>query len=621
MCGIAGLISFDGNVNSELIGVMLDTMVHRGPDDSGVYADISSTLSVYLGQCRLSILDLSSAGHQPMPNEDKSIWIVFNGEIYNFLELKEQLLTQGHQFSSNTDTEVIVHLYEEYGLECVNLLRGMFAFAIWDKKLRRVFIARDRLGKKPLYYAQTHKGLYFSSEIQALYPIQDIARNLDLIALDHYFAHSYIPSPLSIYKEIRKLPPATTMLVENGNVKISKYWSLDYTPKLDISFSEAKDHLFALLEEAVRIRLCSDVPLGCFLSGGTDSSTVVALMSRLSVTPVKTFSIGFAEKKYDETHYARIVASHYKTEHHEFRVEPSSIDILPDLVRHFGEPFADSSALPTLYLSSMTRKYVTVALNGDGGDESFGGYNWYQTASFLSSISAYCPKVLAKILCRHVPRGSASRKVRRVFELLALNNATRFCNLRTEMHRPLRHSMYSIDMLMQIDAAVDSYLSSLFEMCSGAELLDKMLYTDVMSYLPEELLVKVDRATMAYSLEARSPLLDHKLMEFVGRLPSSFKIHNGCKKHILQDTVAHLFPDGFLERPKMGFSVPLQAWFRGELKLYIRQRLLDGKLATCGLFNARFLHQVANDQVPGVRDTGWLIWRLLILAEWMEINT
>lgn len=621
MCGIAGSIAFSqpGGARASVVK-MLSSMLHRGPDDYGIHEDSTAFPSAVLGHRRLSILDLTDAGHQPMGNEDGTAWIVFNGEIYNYKELRAGLLEKGHSFSSATDTETILHLYEEYGSECVTFLRGMFAFAIWDCTKRSLFLARDRLGKKPLYYAKHAGGLYFSSEIQALYPMQDVGKKLNLTALDLYFTHSYIPAPHSIYHEIKKLPPASTMLMRNGRITINKYWSLDYAPKLDISYSEAKRELLSYLEDATRIRLRSDVPLGCFLSGGVDSSAIVAMMARCSTDRVKTFSIGFPEKEFDETSYAKTVAAYYNTDHHEFIVEPRSVEVLPELIRHYGEPYADSSALPTWYLSAMTRKHVTVALNGDGGDELFAGYNWYKSGMRLAILSRFAPNVVTEFLQRLTPACSAGkiRQIKRLLQLLTKDHAHRFADLRTEIKAPIRQELYAGDLLSELYEKREDYLVSLYEQCCAADELDRMLNTDVMSYLPEELLVKVDRATMAHSLEARSPLLDQHLWEFVAKLPSSFKLKGGKKKHIFIDSVSSLFPDGFLNRPKMGFSVPLHSWFQGDLKGYIDDRIFFGKMASSGYFNMSYIRRIVDNQVPEIRDTGGLIWRILIFAEWME---
>ena len=620
MCGFAGYLSFQLPARRSTVEKMLKEMVHRGPDDYGIHEDALAFPHIVLGHRRLSILDLSQAGHQPMANEDGTLWIVFNGEIYNYLELRKDLVARGHKFHSETDTETILHLYEEHGTECVSYLRGMFAFAIWDSKNRDLFLARDRVGKKPIYYAQVPGGFFFASEIHALFPVDKIGRTLDLVALDLYFAYSYIPSPYSIFQEIRKLPPACTLVVQSGGFFVRQYWSLDFSPKLEISFSEAKEQLLSHLEESTRIRLRSDVPLGCFLSGGVDSSSIVAMMARCSTSRIKTFSIGFPEKEYDETSYARTISSLYDTEHHECIVEPLSIEVLPELVRHYGEPFADSSALPSWYLSELTARHVTVVLNGDGGDEAFAGYNKYYDGLRLETLSRVLPQSLARSanrLIRLLP-GKKADKIRFMLHLLSLNPAERFAELRTEIKSSVRRSLYSSEVQEERENAVKNYLASLYARAKGEGALDRMLYTDTFSYLPEELLVKMDRATMAHSLEARSPLLDHRLLEFAARLPSKYKISGKAKKHILVEAVSPLFPEGFLNRPKMGFCVPLHAWFRGKLNGYVQDRILHGKMASSGLFQLSFLHRVLADRVPSLANSSGLIWRLLILAEWFE---
>jgi asparagine synthase (glutamine-hydrolysing) len=624
MCGIAGQISFNKPVEPEQLKLMLSALIHRGPDDEGLYITNQESLpSVGLGHRRLSIIDLSPLGHQPMSNEDATVWIVFNGEIYNFKRLRHDLEEKGHVFRSYTDTEVIIHLYEEYDTSCLQLMRGMFAFALWDEREKRLFIARDRVGKKPLYYAETAQGFYFASEINALFDVPSIKRDLDYGALDLYMTNSYIPSPLTILKEVKKLPPAHFLIYENGGIRIERYWELHFTPKLDFSFYEAKRLVQEKLEEATAIRLFSDVPLGCFLSGGVDSSTVVALMSGLSNKPVKTFSIGFAESAFDERPYARTVAERYNTEHHEFLVTPNAVEILPELVRHYGEPFADSSALPTWYLSKMTKEHVTVALNGDGGDELFAGYNWYATGAMLARAAGICPQSVAAIvrylLGRH-PQGSILRKCSRFFDLLGKIPAARFADLRTEIKADFKGKLYSPELAQNLRSAPESYLENSYNQGVGTDDLDRMLYTDTMTYLPEDLMVKVDRATMAHSLEARSPFLDHELMEFVASLPSDFKINKHGSKYILKEAVKDFFPQGFFDRPKMGFSVPLSTWFKGDWNSYVFDKLYRGALKDTSLFNTKVIKEILVESGGnGYNDSSSLIWRLLILAEWFEL--
>jgi asparagine synthase (glutamine-hydrolysing) len=557
-----------------------------------------------------------------MSNEEGTVWITFNGEIYNFQSLREDLVKRGHLFRSATDTETIIHLYEEYGTACVNRLRGMFAFAIWDENRQQLFAARDRVGKKPYYYAETSKGLYFASEIQALYQIPGYSRDLNNTALDLYLAHSYIPSPHTILKGIHKLPPAHHLIYTASGLSVERYWHLSYGPKLDIGYEDARTELMRRLEDATRIRLISDVPLGCFLSGGIDSSIVVALMARASSTPVKTFSIGFSDDVYNEAPYARRLATHYATDHREFLVTPDAVEVIPSLVRHFGEPFADSSALPTWYLSQMTRRHVTVALNGDGGDELFAGYEWYRTGAMICRLKQFVPAMLARglsSLLGNRPHSSSLRKISRLVELLGKTPAALFADLRTEIRPETRRSIYCGEFARRLVQSAEGYIEEVFANAEFADLLDRMLSTDTLTYLPEELLVKVDRMTMAHSLEGRSPLLDHELMEFVARLPSSFKLRNGQMKYIFRDAARELVPDGFFDRPKMGFSVPLKKWFRGDLSGFVRERILGGPLRDVYIFDMTAVELILRRHGDGRSDSSPLIWRLLMLSEWFRV--
>ena len=622
MCGITGQICFNNQINPEDIHSMNRALIHRGPDDEGFYFSKEKILpSVGLGHRRLSIIDLSSNGRQPMSNEDNTVWIVFNGEIYNFKSLREKLEKKGHFFKSNTDTEVILHLYEEYGTECLRFLRGMFALAIWDEKKKRLFAARDRVGKKPFYYAFENGRFYFASEINSLYEVGSLTKNIDFNALDYFLTFSYIPSPLSIIKEIKKLPPAHYLIVEKKNMSIYRYWKLDFIPKLDISFKEGKRLLLEKFEEATKIRLYSDVPLGCFLSGGIDSSLIVATMSKISNAEVKTFSIGFSDEAYDETGYARIVAERYKTEHKEFIVKPYAVEVLPELIEHYGEPFGDASALPTWYLSKLTRKDVKVVLTGDGGDELFAGYNWYATGMELARIKKFFPTDISRRLLQIVSPfnySPISRKIYRFFELMGKNNAARFAALRSQLSSTIKASLYTDHFLKQLNYNSYSYITDFYDQATVKDDLDRMLYVDMMSYLPEELLVKVDRATMAHSLEARCPFLDHELIEFVSRLPSSFKYRKGKSKFILKETIKDLFPHGFLDRPKTGFSVPLGNWFRNDLRAYADKNICQGPLGDLSLFNMEKISNIIEENTNCKKDYGDLIWRFLVLSLWFK---
>lgn len=623
MCGIAGQISFTRPLDPADVQGMTDRLMHRGPDDGGLYRSSPDALpSVVLGQRRLSIIDLSEAGHQPMPNEDQTLWIVFNGEIYNFQDLRKDLIQRGHRFRSQTDTEVLLRLYEAYGTACLAMLRGMFAFAIWDGPKERLFLARDRIGKKPLYYTRGQGAFSFASEIQALYGLPEVGRDLDPEALDLYLTFSYIPSPHSVFRDIRKLPPAHCMLIEKDRVLIERYWTLRFLPKSEISFEEAQTEFLERLGEATRVRMISDVPLGCFLSGGVDSSLVVAMMARASSGPVKTFTIGFSDTGYDERPHARQVAEIYGTEHQTFEVRPDAANILPRLVEHYGEPYGDASALPTWYVSQLTRTRVTVALNGDGGDESFAGYNWYATALALARWGWMLPRPLARLLYERLgglqKGGDWGRKVVRLAELLSLSEVERFADLRSLLPRRRKAALYSPLFRESLAGKATDWIRRAYEACDSREPLDCMACADINTYLSEELLVKIDRATMAHGLEGRSPFLDHVFMEWAARLPSSFKYARGTRKRIIKAACAGLFPKGFLDRPKTGFAVPLDAWFRGPLGGMARERLLHGPLGPTGLLDMGTVGHILDDHRRGVRAHGELIWRLLMLALWME---
>jgi asparagine synthase (glutamine-hydrolysing) len=600
---------------------MASVINHRGPDDEGIYVKNN----VGLAHKRLSILDLSPAGHQPMNNEDGSIWIVFNGEIYNFLDLREELQKKGHTFRSRTDTETIIHLYEEKGVECVHDLRGMFAFAIWDENKKRLFCARDRAGKKPFVYAHTEDGLVFASEIKSLLKDPALKRNLDYSAIHHYLTYQYVPSPLSIFKDIKKLPPAHVLIYEGGDLTIKRYWSLSYQKKLHLSsVGEYGEQFRDLFQEAVKIRLSSDVPLGAFLSGGIDSSLVVAVMSRLMNQPVKTFSIGFEEEGYDEVAFARIIAEKYETDHHEFTVKPDAVSILPQLVWHYNEPFADSSAIPTYYVSKMTRDFVTVALNGDGGDESFAGYERY-VADKLADYYRRVPPFIREGIIRRVVdtlphstnRRNFFRRLKRFVKGISEPPERRYvrwiCFFDNEMKGDLYTPSFK-DLNRELDS-VDLTVKW-YERADAEQFLDRTLFVDVMSYLPEDLLVKVDIASMAHSLEARSPFLDHKVMEFAALLPPNLKLRGMETKFLLKDTLSDIVPQEILQRKKMGFGVPLDVWFRNDLKEMAYDVLLDQKSIERGYFRKEYVLQMLDDHVSKRYDHSYRIWALLFLELW-----
>ncbi|MDI6788216.1 MAG: asparagine synthase (glutamine-hydrolyzing), partial [Planctomycetota bacterium] len=639
-----------------------------------------------LGIRRLAIIDLKT-GDQPIHNENKTLWIVLNGEIYNFLQLRQDLLKKGHSFYTQTDTEIIIHLYEEYGVDCLKFLHGMFAFAIWDERKGQLFLARDRLGKKPLCYALSDKYLIFASELKAILQNSEIKKEIDLTALDYYLSYYYIPSPYTIFKQIRKLPPASYLVCDaSGKTRIEQYWQIDYARKHSLSEAEYCSRIMELLEESVRIRLVSDVPLGALLSGGIDSSAVVGMMAKHSSKPVKTFSIGFTERDYSELKYARIVAEYFKTEHYEFIITPKVVEILPSLVWHYSEPYADSSMLPTYYVAQETRKYVTVALNGDGGDENFAGYPRYLAQKLMSFFPV---RVLSRMLnlLMSFPTGIDPKnffsRLKRFTEVANLPPAQRYLfwqlcfdvSLRENLYQPWLKEALGTTLPLRRDATpfarlaerergwggeppalrgevrpagrrpagrgtgmvlsdplkqTDDYLlklynspltkgdRGLFSAGHTKDLIDRMLYTDVMSYLPEDLLVKMDIAAMANSLETRSPFLDHKLMEFSAGIPSNLKLKGLTLKYILKRTLKGFLPEEVLTRGKMGFGVPISRWIRNELKGYLQETLSPEVIRRRGYFQPTAIQNIIQEHLSGNVDHGYRLWALLVLELWFR---
>ena len=634
MCGICGIVDFSGDsVQEDILRKMCQMMIHRGPDDEGVYINHQlqatshqSKPSVGLGHRRLSIIDLSVSGHQPMCNEDGTIWIVLNGEIYNYIELVKDLKEKGHKFKSNTDTEAIIHLYEEYGEECVKKLRGMFAFTIWDEKEEVLMLARDRPGKKPLLYYYKNGIFCFSSEFSSLLASGLIDKEIDPKAINYYLTFGYIPAPMTIYKNVYKLPPAHILIFKNGQVNIKRYWNLDYTKKIEISEEEAASEVLRLLKEAVKIRLQSDVPLGAFLSGGIDSSTIVALMSQLTGERVKTFSIGFDDKDYSELKYANKVADTFNTEHHEFVVKPNVIEILPILIDHYGEPYADSSAIPTYYVSRQTKQHVTVALNGDGGDEVFAGYERYQ-AVLLSEMYQKIPAILRNPLFQTIGNlipdsfGQKDRlkRIKRFIEGAHLPLSKRYLQWIGMFTEKVRDDMYTDEFLREVpDSDPLSIISKTLNSSNGLSLLDRLLLTDTMTYLPDDLLVKVDITSMANSLECRSPFLDHYLMEFAASLPAEYKLRRFIKKYILKKAVENIIPKDNIYRRKMGFAVPVGRWFRGELKGFLQDNLLSQDSLKRGYFKPDKIKDIVYQHTSGQKDWSFQLWSLLMLELWHQ---
>ena len=630
MCGICGKINFNNQpVEESLLKRMAGVLSHRGPDDEGIYIK----KNIGLGHRRLSIIDLSPLAHQPMSNEDGTIWIVYNGEIYNFPELREYLIRRGHTFRSKSDTETIIHLYEEYGVECLKYLRGMFAFAIWDERDKSLFLARDRVGKKPLYYRHSEDTFIFASEIKAILQDESFLSRPDYTAIHHYLTYQDVPSPWTAFEGIKKLPPAHYLVLKNGKVEVKKYWQLSYLPKhnpLSPPFSKGgkggfekalKDEIVERLKEAVRIRLISDVPLGAFLSGGIDSSAVVAMMAGMMDKPVKTFSIGFKEGAYNELRYARMIAEKFKTDHTEFIVEPKAIDVIDKLVWHYNEPFADSSAIPSYYVSRLAVEHVKVVLNGDGGDENFAGYGRYAANNFSLKIQKFFPSSIAKALLPAVmllPHGKDSGnffwKLKRFLQEYVYPKEMRNAHWLSHFTTEMKAGLYTDDFFQKV-SHIDSF-DLLMEKYASAEadnFLDKTLYADVMMYLPDDLLVKMDVASMANSLEARSPFLDHEFMEFVAKIPAELKLRGKTTKYILKEALRGILPDEVLFREKMGFAVPIDRWFRNELKEMVYDTLLDAKAIQRGYFKKEAVKKILDEHASGRWNWHNHIWNLLIL--------
>ena len=622
MCGIVGIVRNDGKpIDEQLLSRMCNAIRHRGPDEDGFYLNGSAGLAMR----RLAIIDLKS-GQQPIHNGDRSSWIVFNGEIYNYLELREKLEKLGHTFYTNSDTEAIVHAYDQFGTDCPKHLRGMFAFAIWNERTQELFLARDRVGKKPLLYAHVNGQLIFGSEFSALLLHPDVSRDIQPEALDYYLSFMCIPAPLTAYKSIRKLEPGHWLRWRKGEIDGARYWQPDFTKKLDISEEEAGERTVEILRDAVRVRLMSEVPLGAFLSGGIDSSAVVALMSQESSDPVKTFSIGFEEQDFSELHHARRIAKHVGAEHHEFIVRPDAVEVLPMLVEHYGEPYADSSAVPTYYVARETRKHVTVALNGDGGDESFAGYERYIAMGLTEKyrrVPSFLRESVIKETVNLIPSSATKRSrvksAKRLLEAVSLPRVDRYTHWVSVFNEQTKQPLYS-DVFRQQTKGADAtgLLGEWFKRANGIGILDAMLLTDQMTYLPNDLLVKVDIATMAVSLEARSPFLDHHVIEFAASLPQNLKLRRLTSKYLLKKVLRKLLPSENLNRRKMGFGVPIGHWFRGKMQPFLREVVLSEKALRRGLFKPEAVRQLIELHVRGERDYSHQLWTLLMLELWFN---
>lgn len=625
MCGIVGKIYFnDAKIEESGIKRMTDAIAHRGPDDQGFY--ISRDRKIGLGQRRLAIIDISSFGHQPM-NYLYRYWIVFNGEIYNFQEKRAFLEKEGYIFKSNSDTEVILALYDKYGKGCLEHLRGMFAFAIYDEQENTIFCARDRVGKKPFKYYMDDNVFMFASELKAILTQPEYHREPDYIAIHHYLTLQYVPAPLTGFKGIKKLESAHYFFIDLKTRKIEKerYWKLDYSQKLNLSEKEWEGRIMEKLEESVKLRMISDVPIGAFLSGGIDSSAVVALMAKNSNQPIKTFSIGFKEEKFNELEYARIVAKKFKTQHKEFIVEPHAIKLLPMLVRHYEEPYADSSALPTYYVSSLTRNYVTVALNGDGGDENFAGYTRYsafQVSTYLDRfdfLNRIIGKPLASMLAKNI-RTTFFDRLDRFSKSLSDDYRRRYLSYTAYFNNEQKAMLYTDKFKEKVwENSTYDIIAKEFSKSGSLNQVEQSVYADFVTYLPDDLLVKVDIATMIVGLEGRSPFLDQEFLELTAQIPFNLKLRGiDNKKYILKKALEKILPHEILYRPKMGFGVPIDAWFRKELKDYTYEKLIHGEIVKRNLFRKEYIKHILDVHNQTKINYANHIWALLTLELWLE---
>lgn len=626
MCGIVGLFDTRGKreIDRQLLECMNQIQIHRGPDEGELYTEPG----MGFGHRRLSIMDVSS-GQQPLFNEDGSVVVVFNGEIYNFQELAKELVALGHTFRTHCDTEVIVHAWEEWGEHCVDRFRGMFAFGLWDRNQKVLFLARDRLGIKPLYYSLLKDGIFiFASELKALLAHPDFVRELDPHAIEDYFAYGYVPEPKTIFKQAFKLSPAHTLKLHSGQSmpRLRQYWDVPFTPHGPISVQEAQEELIIRLRESVRIHLMTEVPLGAFLSGGVDSSAVVAMMANLMGEPVSTCSISFGDPAFNESQYAQKVADRYHTQHNVGQVDQDDFDLIDKLASLYDEPFADSSAMPTYRVCQLARKRVTVALSGDGGDENLAGYSRYRWHLNEERMRSMLPLGLRKpvfgLLGNLYPKADWAPRVFRAkstFEALARDSVEGYFHSVSIMKDRMRQRLFSASFNRNLQGyrAVE-VLRTHADRCPAQDALSRVQYLDMKTYLVGDILTKVDRASMAHALEVRVPLLDHKLVEWISGLPVSFKLHGHEGKYLFKKALEPYLPDDILYRNKMGFAVPLASWFRGPLRDRVNDALMGPILSDTGIFNKAFLKELIDQHQSGRRDYSAALWALLMFESFLR---
>ncbi|MEL6104379.1 MAG: asparagine synthase (glutamine-hydrolyzing) [Planctomycetota bacterium] len=632
MCGITGAVWFEPSfaIDRERLGRMTDAITHRGPDDEGHWIKTGHVdgqgrqHGIALGFRRLSIIDVDGAA-QPMSNEDGSVRLVFNGEIYNFQTLRRRLEGSGHRFATNGDGESIVHLYEDMGTDCFAEFNGMFAIGIWDAKRSRLVLGRDRIGQKPLYYAVTGDRIVFGSELKCLAEVPGVCTEIDPAAIDEFLTYQYIPHPGTIWKGVRKLPPGHYLVFDRGRAEVHRYWDFDPSAERWVSRHQAMEQLRELLTDSVRLRLQSDVPLGSFLSGGIDSSLITALAQRQVETPVRTFSIGFPIQDFDETAYAAQVAEHLGTNHQRFEVKPSGVEVIDKLVWHYDEPFGDSSAVPTWYLSELTRGHVTVALSGDGGDELFAGYERYRALWLSRRMQRWFPihKTPGIGLVQRLPdnnkRRSFIRRAKRFLEAFGQDDARRYLNWLQIFPESLRADIYADDFVAQLPGDDPfEFLETCWNRSDGRDVVTRASLSDVFSYLPCDLCTKVDVASMAHSLEVRQPMLDHRVVEFAASLPVEYKFRGKRCKLLLEDTFGSLIPKSIFTRRKMGFGIPISNWFRDELKPMVNETLLAQDAKITPYFRREAVQRLVSAHENGEQNHGYRLWNLLILEKWLR---
>ena len=623
MCGICGVFNRnpDHHVNPHDIKRMCDAIVHRGPDQEGMHV----SANIGIGMRRLSIIDLST-GNQPIFNEDGSLAIVFNGEIYNHQELRKELTAKGHRFKTNSDTEAIIHAYEEYGAACPEKLNGMFGFAIWDLKCQSVFLARDRIGIKPLYYYMDASRLVFGSELKSILKISDIPRQVNAKALDTFLTFEYIPSPYSIFDNIHKLPPGHSLTVARDRHSLKSYWTFEYKT-LDYNERQLKSRFVELLEDSVNIRLMSDVPLGAFLSGGLDSSSIVALMSRHTSGPVKSFSIGFDNSTYNELPFARAVAKQYQTEHYEEIIKPDALSLTERIIRQLDEPFGDFSVFPTLMVSEMARKYVTVVLSGDGGDELLGGYDTYiaqnmarRYARLPALLRRYPIEALVNLLPPTEKKKGLVNRAKRFIEGMQLPDHLQHVRWMIFLQSAEKQMLYDPEFQRSLnDYDSFGFIKEAFRNSGSTTPLDQQEYVDIKTYLVDDILVKVDRMSMAASLETRVPFLDHRFVEFAATIPAHYRLRGKRTKSILKDTMRPLLPDMILKRGKEGFSIPIKTWMKNELRPLMTDVLSERNVKEKGFFSPTVVQKLVREHLTNRENHSHRLWGLMMFHMWYDL--